>query len=110
MSPVSTEPSLSTTRCVIESLFLKLTICPPNVAGFGENACVPFCPLMAMVVVLVVFPPPDGEVGVELPYPPPPQVMHASPARDASAHTWNRIVSSSHPAREGKVQGEGQLK
>src|SRR6185436_10551331 len=90
MSPVSSEPSLSTTRCVTESLFLNTTVRPPRAAGFGENACVPFCPLIA-IVVAVALPPPEGAVGVELPEPPPPQLRQTRPARDASAHTWSRI-------------------
>ena len=67
MSPVSTEPSLSTTRCVIESLFLNTTDCPPKDAGFGEKACVPF--ELMMVMVVAVPPPPDGAdpLGVDVP-------------------------------------------
>ena len=42
MLPVSIDPSLRNTRCATESLFLNTIVCPPNDAGFGENACVPF--------------------------------------------------------------------
>jgi hypothetical protein len=38
MSPVSTLPSFRTMRCVVLSLFLNTTCCPPKDAGFGENA------------------------------------------------------------------------
>jgi len=69
--PVSIEPSLSTTRCVTESLFLNTTVWPASAAGFGENACVPFELLMVMVAAVLppLLPPlpPDGAVGVELP-------------------------------------------
>jgi hypothetical protein len=54
MSPVSTVPSFSTTRCGTLCVFRKATICPPKLAGFGENACSPFCPTMLMMGVVVV--------------------------------------------------------
>jgi hypothetical protein len=37
MFPVSIEPSLRTTLWTTLSAFLKTTICPPAVAGLGEN-------------------------------------------------------------------------
>jgi hypothetical protein len=42
------------------------------VAGFGENDCAPFCP----VIVMVTAPPAvDGDVGVLLDPPPPPHAL-----------------------------------
>lgn len=49
MIPVSTVPSLRTTRWGIESLFLKTTIWPPALAGFGENDCEPLRDVMLIV-------------------------------------------------------------
>jgi hypothetical protein len=58
-------------------LFLNVTICPPRVAGFGENDRAPLLPVM--VIVAGPVPPGDGDVGLPDPDPdpPPPPQLHA---------------------------------
>jgi hypothetical protein len=75
ISPVSADPSFSTTRCVTESLFLNTTACPPNIDGFGENACVPFCPA---IVIVATFVEPVGAVGLLAVVEPPLSLPHAT--------------------------------
>src|SRR5262245_13938637 len=65
------------------SLFLNTTVCPPNDAGLGVNAWVPFCPMMLIVGPVAV----DGAEGLLLLSPPPqPQPIAAM----ASPHTVTR--------------------
>src|SRR5258708_7795946 len=48
--PVSSDPSFSTTRCVMLSMLCHTTIWPAgNVAGFGEKDC---APLMATTLIV----------------------------------------------------------
>src|SRR3954467_3794093 len=78
MSGVCTVPSSRMTWCATTSLFLNMTSCPGDtLAGLGENASLPPCPVIVMVTV--DDPPPVGAVGVLLPPPPPPQ-LHATKA------------------------------
>jgi hypothetical protein len=74
ISPVSTEPSFKTTRCMTESLFLNTTVWPPSAAGLGENAWAPFCPTIEMVAAEG----PEGAAGED---DPPPQLVTASAAQ-----------------------------
>src|SRR6266487_468745 len=58
--PVSSDPSFSTTRCVMLSMLCHTTIWPAGrVAGFGEKDCAPLTPM-----TLIVTTPPGGGVGV----------------------------------------------
>jgi hypothetical protein len=100
MSPVSTLPSFNTTRCVTESPFLKTTVWPPKLAGFGEKACVPFEPMIVIVVAAAG----EGELGVELLLPP--QLPHRTTATDTKTKSWSRIRSPhSPPPSRARLQG-----
>jgi hypothetical protein len=78
MSPVSSEPSFSRTRCTALSAFLNATIWPPTLAGFGENDREPLFAVMVMSAGPPVVA--DGLVGLD--DPPPPQLQE--PATIAS--------------------------
>ena len=59
ISPVSSDPSFKTTRCVMLSTFCHTTVCPAGkAAGFGEKDC---APLMATTLIVTI---PLGGVGV----------------------------------------------
>src|SRR3954463_1710700 len=65
-SPVSTEPSFSTTWWVMLSTLCQTTICPAGtVAGFGEKDCAPFTASTLIVTT------PEGLLGLGLPESPP---------------------------------------
>src|SRR6478672_3352047 len=91
MSPVSTLPSLSTTRCVTRSSFLNTTCWPPNDAGLGVKACVPFWPTMVIVGELLG----DGAVVGE-PLLPHPKAAAKPVNNTAPIHTRRCIASSFH--------------
>src|SRR3954469_23224517 len=82
MLPVSSRPSLSTTRCVTESTLCHTTRCRGGtVAGFGENERTPSLPTTSIVIASA-----DGTVvagGLVDEYPPVPP--HAATPRAAAA-------------------------
>src|SRR5215471_5004726 len=90
ISPVSTLPSFRTMRWVTRSLFWKTTDWPPNIAGLGANACVPFCPRIVIVGTAGA-----GE-GVGAVEPPPPQPEAAMTLTNANAvNTTRQFITSS---------------
>src|SRR5262245_48336373 len=84
--PVSSLPSLSTTRCVVVSMLCHTTVCPVGtVAGFGENDWLPFSRTTLMVIAAAGGGVSLGADGDEVPYPPPHAVTpNIDPARLAA--------------------------
>src|SRR6188472_1329661 len=77
--PVSSLPSLSTTRCVVVSMLCQMTVCPAGtVAGFGENDWLPFSRTTLMVIAPAGAGVLLGAEGDELPYPSPPHAATPS--------------------------------
>src|SRR4029077_10651870 len=84
------------------SLFLKTTDWPPNSAGLGVNACVPFCPWMVIVGEPGAA---DGVVAVE---PPPPQPEAAVMLTNAKAvNSTRQFITSSFRESHSPVMRGG---
>jgi cytochrome c5 len=95
--PVSSEPSFRTTRWTTLSAFLKTTICPPAVAGLGENDCAPFWRVTVIVNDVAAG---EGDVGVDDPPPPHPAAM----VINISAAVPTRVLRISAPVSPRRVR------
>ena len=102
-SPTSIDPSLNTTWCVMLSLFLKTTGCPPNAAGFGVKKG-EVCPVMVMVAGVPdgLEPVVEGAVAVD----PPPVHATVAPNAPANIQTQSFLTVMPSAGASGIPDGE----